>query len=235
MSSIKKLLLNGIKPVGKTMYIYGGSWNKEDTGAGKEAITIGLSSLWKEFADKQTSSYDYKSYMYMNNLGLDCSGYIGWTIYNTLKNKYSKTGYVYKSTDIGKKLSQLKMGNISNTIVNYKPGDILCSNCNCCKHVWLAIGQCSDKSVVLLHSSPPGVMLSGTTTPDNKNSEAIQLAQYYMHTYYPKWFARFPQIERNSTYLTHYYQFRWYEYVLSDNENYSAMSVENILKDLFNA
>lgn len=235
MTSIKAFLMNAKKPIGKTMYIYGGGWNKEDVSAGNEAMSIGLSELWEQFANKQTYKYNFKDYYYCNNLGLDCSGYVGWIIYNTFQNLYSTNGYVYKSTDVGYNLVKLNLGIINDKIIDYRAGDILCSKCNCCKHVWISIGQCSDDSVLLFHSSPPGVMLSGTTTPDNKKSEAIELAQYYMKKYYKQWYNRFPEIKRDSTYLTHYRQFRWHNDILPDTENYKNMSVENVLKDLFSA
>ena len=77
-------------PIGKTMYIYGGGWNENDTGAGIEAMTLGIDPKWAEFAQKQDSSYNFKDYDYKQNkeyihLGLDCSGYIGWLLYNIFR------------------------------------------------------------------------------------------------------------------------------------------------------
>ena len=97
--TIKEFLKTGLEPMGTTMYTYGGGWNEEDTGAGTEARTIGLSARWAEFAAQQTSSYNYKDYDYKKNgdvihLGLDCSGYVGWVLYNTLETENGKEGYV---------------------------------------------------------------------------------------------------------------------------------------------
>lgn len=36
-------LKNALKPVGQTLYIYGGGWNEAQTGSGTEALTLGLS------------------------------------------------------------------------------------------------------------------------------------------------------------------------------------------------
>jgi hypothetical protein len=53
--------------------------------------------------------------------------------------------------------------------------------------VYIVIGQCDDGSVLLVHSSPAGVQINGTTTPSGENdSKAIILATKYMHEYYPK-------------------------------------------------
>lgn len=42
------------------MYIWGGGWNEEDTGAGVEATRLGLAPAWVEFTSQQDSSYDYE-------------------------------------------------------------------------------------------------------------------------------------------------------------------------------
>ena len=48
-------------------------------------------------------------------------------------------------------------------------------------HVWLSLGPCNDGSVVILHSSPSGVHISGTPTPKGiENSHAIDLANKYI-------------------------------------------------------
>ena len=62
-----------------------------------------------------------------------------------------------------------------------KPGDIGYNS----GHTWIVIGQCSDKSVVIVHSTPQaGVQISGTTTPTgNYSSQAVALAKKYMAMY----------------------------------------------------
>ena len=54
-------LKNALKPVGQTLYIYGGGWNEAQTGSGTEALTLGLSKEWKSFYDSQDSSYNYEN------------------------------------------------------------------------------------------------------------------------------------------------------------------------------
>ena len=74
-------------------------------------------------------------------------------------------------------------------------------------HVWICIGKCEDVSVVFVHSSPPGVQINGTTTPDGKeDSMAIKLATHYMTKYYQEWAEEYPKFSRNEDYLTKYSQ-----------------------------
>lgn len=49
----------------------------------------------------------------------------------------------------------------------------------------MVLGQCADKSVVILHCTPnAGVQISGTPTPDGTyGSQAIKLAELYMAKY----------------------------------------------------
>mgnify|MGYP000688916402 FL=1 len=85
-------------------------------------------------------------------------------------------------------------------------------------HVWLSLGQCFDGSVVILHSSPAGVHISGTPTPKGaENSQAIKLANKYMSKYYPVWNKKYPV--KPFDYLGKYSQFRWYDNVLYDKYN----------------
>ena len=87
------------------MYIWGGGWNEEDTAAGIEATTLGLSPNWAAFAGKQNAGYNYKNHRYRIHDGLDCSGYVGWAVYNTLETENGRPGYVYKSTDMPQKMA----------------------------------------------------------------------------------------------------------------------------------
>ncbi len=241
--TIKNLLLTCLEPVGKTMYIYGGGWNEEDTGAGVEAVSIGLSSTWKEFYDKQNSSYDYSDYNYKKDvsvihLGLDCSGYVGWAVYNTINTENNLEGYVSSSKKIASNLAAKGWGFLApkNSFTDYLAGDIMSASCNDCAHVWICIGQCDDGSVVFVHSSPPGVQISGTyTRAGNKNSQAVTLANQYMKKYYPQWYEKYPDSSRNQSYLSHYDRFRWTDGImLSDPDGLRNMKAEDVLKSLFN-
>lgn len=235
--SIKNLIKTAFEPVGKVMYIYGGGWNENDDGAGVEAMTHGLSKSWIDFTNKQDSEYNFKDYDYRENLnvihyGLDCSGYVGWVIYNVLNDG---KGYVTNSYKMDDMLAEKGYGSITlkENVTDSRAGDIMCSGCNCCKHVFISLGKCSDGSMLLLHSSPPGVQISGTYTPKgSKNSDAIRLAEEYMKKYYSEWYNKYPENCRDISYLTHYDKFEWS--ILRDEEGYRKMSPEEILKDIFN-
>ena len=240
-STIKNFLKTAIAPVGSTMYVWGGGWNKADTGAGTDAKRIGLSPAWRSFAKNKKASYNYKKYRYQIHNGLDCSGYVGWAVYNVLNTKKNEKGYVYSASRQAKQFSKLGFGTYKSAkkVKDYKAGDIMSSTCSCCGHVWITIGECKDGSVVLIHSSPAGVQINGTVSPKGKkNSQAVKLAKKYMKKYYKSWYKKYSKMDRGSTYLSHYGQMRWKttgnNIVLSDPEGYRNMSPEVILKDLFN-
>ena len=236
--TIKNFLKTGLEPMGTTMYLYGGGWNEEDTGAGTEARTIGVSSRWAEFASKQTSSYSHKNYNYKTDPnvihdGLDCSGYVGWVLYNTLETENGKEGYVDYNNKVLERLQSEGYGTLtmSSNVTNYKPGDIMKTP----DHVWIVVGPCEDGSVVLMHSSPPGVQFSGTPTPSgNTSSQAVTLATYYKKTYYKDWYDRYPSSSKGMSYLSGYDQFRWtVGSSFSDPDGYQNMTAVQVLKDLF--
>lgn len=240
VSTIKNFLKTALAPVGSTMYVWGGGWNKADTGAGTDARRVGLSPAWRSFARGKTSSYDYNDYRYEIHKGLDCSGYVGWAVYNVLNVKNHGRGYVFSASMQAKKLSELGFGSYrtEHQVTEYQAGDIMSSTCSCCSHVWIVVGQCSDNSVVLLHASPSGVQLNGTVTPNGeKNSQAIRLAARYMKKYFKSWYQKFPQMDRGIAYLNHYGQMRWKTtgngITLSDPDGLQTMSAEDVLEELF--
>ena len=81
-------------------------------------------------------------------------------------------GYTVVSGEIGSYYSRAKAGEaivnqsyLSQNGWTLKPGDIGYND----GHTWIVLGQCSDKSVVIVHSTPQaGVQISGTTTPTGK-------------------------------------------------------------------
>lgn len=234
-STLKKLLQTALQPVGSTMYVWGGGWNEADTGAGREARTIGVSPKWKQFFQKQTSAYDYRKTRYQIANGLDCSGYIGWCIYNIQNTENGKTGYVMLADQMAENFASRGWGTYTQKgkVKNYRAGDIMSSS----GHVYLVVGQCSDGSVVLLHSSPPGVQLAGTPDRNGKSeSKAVKLARKYMKKYYPEWYRKYPNCAKGSSYLTQFSQMRWDlsgDAVMTDPEKYRNKTAEQILRDLY--
>ncbi len=230
--TVKNMLANATLPIGKAVYVYGGAWNEEDTAAGIEAMSYGISPQWEKFYNSQSASYDYSTTRYQIHNGLDCTGYVGWTMYQLFGNTYSDTGYVYASKKMAATYAGLFGGTYTDksNVTKRQCGDIMSSN----GHAYMVVGQCKDGSVVFLHASPPAVSLCGTYTPGgNKNSEAVKLATHYMKTYFPSHYKKYPSVSRNQKYLTDYNRMQWSEEVLPDPDGYRDMWADEILKDLF--
>ena len=226
--SLLSFLRTAMKPVGSTMYIWGGGWNEEDTGAGIEAVTLGISPNWAAFAAQQDGSYNYKNHRYQIHDGLDCSGYVGWTVYNTLETQDGQEGYVGKAAQMAQSFSQLGFGEYipAKDMEHWQPGDIMSMK----GHVWISLGMCQDGSVLLVHASPPGVILCGTQLSDGSDSQAVQLAEKIMKEHYPDWYSRYPKCSRSISYLTDSSAMRWSREVLSDEEGLAEMNAEEAIQ-----
>ena len=210
--TVKNFLLTGMMPVGTTLYIYGGGWDWQDIGSSIQARTIGVAPDWVRFfenndasytykeqdgdeekADPATSYYPYGGYNEYYYAGLDCSGYLGWTIYNTLETE----------NEFAKRLSDKGFGEWTQDIMmpdgengyEMTPGDIMSIN----GHVWISLGTCGDGSVVIIHSTPsmsrsgqPGGGVQISAVGYDEECEAYALADKYMSEYYPEWYGRYP-------------------------------------------
>ncbi len=230
--SILDLLQIATEPIGKTMYVWGGGWNEEDTAAGVEAVTIGISNAWEAFARLQDSSYDYNNTRYQIHDGLDCSGYIGWLVYNAVETENGKEGYVLSASKMAADFASRGFGEYLTTSdlnQHWQAGDIMSMN----GHVWMVVGMCEDGSVLMLHSSPPGVGFYGTTLADGSKSQAVTLAEHVMKTYYPDWYAKYPKCDRPYFYLTTSSAMRWNRETLTDDEDLSNLSAQEIVHRLF--
>ena len=229
--SILGFLQTAVQPVGSTMYVWGGGWNEEDTGAGAEAVTLGVSPQWAIFAAGQNGDYNYKDHKYQIHDGLDCSGYVGWAVYNTLETENGNPGYVCSSTKMAREFANRGLGTYipSEKVTQWRPGDIMSMK----GHVWIVVGMCEDGSVLLLHASPPGVIFSGTKLPDGSDSDAVALAERIMKEHFPDWYARFPKNARPYSYLAKSSAMRWSEDVLADPENMSDMTAEEVVALIF--
>ena len=224
--TMQEFLKIAMEPVGQTMYVWGGGWNEEDTGAGIEATTLGLSSQWKIFFEQQSSNYDYQTTLYQIHDGLDCSGYVGWVIYNLMESESGQSGYVMKSQEMASTYASYGWGTFTpySEVTDHKPGDIFSNE----GHVYISLGTCDDGSVLLVHSSPPGVRLCGTLLASGESSKAVELASSIMSTHYPEWFEKYPSCEVDLSYLTNYDQFRWNADTLSDAQFIQNLSAEEI-------
>lgn len=232
-STIKNLLRAGIAPMGSTMYIWGGGWTGQELAGGKMAHSTGISAKWRKFASKQGKKYNYQNYRFKRNLGLDCSGFVGYCVYNVMETKNGGPSYVTFASQEGKMYARRGYGTYiaANKVKNRKAGDIMTSS----GHVWICLGECSDGSAVVLHASPPIVGMAGTASRTGKSeSKAVKLVRKYMKKYYPSLYKKYPNsIYRGSYYNTSYGRMRWNDKTLKDPEGYRKMSAEQIMKDLF--
>lgn len=240
--SLKQFLQIALLPCGQTLYVWGGGWNEEDTGAGSDAVTLGLNPGWKEFFDKQASSYDFHAHRFAFGCGLDCSGYVGWVLYNLLEQESGKEGYVSKASTMAKDLAERGLGTFipHEKVDHYAVGDIVSIE----GHIFICIGECEDTSIVLLHSSPQaGVQISGTVRngetlctdqlpSGEEKSEAWHLADKAMKTCFPACSAVFP-----TKYCDERYRkgsiMRWDlegEKVIEDREGLSHLAPLNVLE-----
>ena len=253
VKTITNLLRTAFYPCGKTLYVWGGGWNPEDTGSGIGSTTIfkDIVPRWEKFFDKQGKDYTFtedkdENGAYFNiNEGLDCSGYVGAVIYNVVNTKSGQDGYVDSSGKIVPNFVAKGWGElISKEKVNkHYAGDIMGKR----GHVYICLGDCDDGSLVLIHSSPKGVQICGTTDKDkNKSSKAIHLAERYMREYYLDFDKKFydenysgPRYVSEVNYLTDFDQMSWYtdgreRSLLTDPDKLREMKVEDVLKFLFN-
>ena len=219
--TLKTYLQNALVPCGRTLYSWGGGWDDSD------ASIIGYQEQWQNFFKRHnTPGYDYDDYRYSYGNGLDCSGFAAWTLYNTLYTTSGGAWLVYQSTTVAS--SYYKKGWVklakNGKSQTYKPGDVVSMD----GHVWISLGECSDGSVLLVHSSPKGCQISGT------EGRAAKLAAYYMKKYFPEW----PYEARTvgSSYLNYVGKARWKVtgsgHILSDPDGIQKMSADKVMKVL---
>ena len=232
--TIKNYLLGGLIPVGKVLYVWGGGWT--------DATRKGISSTMKKWYNSQDKNYNYLKWNDLSAAnrakGFDCSGFVGWCTYqvmHTVSNEgYGYTcvsgevGGQYKANGWGSIISQKRLASKEYVL---KAGDIGFN----AGHVFIVLGQCRDKSVVVLHSTPPaGVQLAGTTTPDGGyDSQAVALAKRYMSGYSGT--KKYPYNSSFGNAIPKYRYFRWKTSVLTDPEGYRNKYADEILADLFSS
>ena len=230
-STIEAFLKTAIKPVGSTMYIWGGGWDGEDQTSGATATQIGLGKNWSNFAETQDENYDFREHRFERENGLDCSGYVGWVLYNTFEEKNGKTGYVTASTDMAKSLAERGWGKLIKNPRVFLPGDIVSME----GHVWICLGTCEDGSVLLVHSSPPGVSVCGIASmkqDESCQSTAVSLATEYMTKEHLIWQEKYPNRQVSTEYLKNVVLFRWSKSIMSDVEKIQGKSAEEIMRIL---
>ena len=268
--TLKNYLQTAMNPVGTALYVYGGSWDWQDVNSSNQALTIGLPQSWIDFFQQQDANYTYMndddpahSYYPHNSwnqyyyAGVDCSAYIGWTVYNVMHTESTTNdlsdGYVMSAVKMAKTFADKGWGTWTRDIKSFKPGDIFSMS----GHVWTVLGVCDDGSIVFLHSTPSdskagqgggGVQLSALNpnSDNDKNCEAYKLVTKYMTKYYPEWSTRYDGVLGSyDSYATpasgSEYSKTWSGNFswnldgtgLTDPDGYADMSAAEILADLF--
>lgn len=222
--TLKSYLQNAMVPCGRTLYIWGGGWG----GIGTDTAIIGYQNEWQSFFNENgTSSYDYTKYRYDYGKGLDCSGFAAWTLYNTLYSSPGKVNLVTQSTTVASTYTKKGWTKLAENGKDktFKPGDVVSMS----GHVWISLGQYSDGSVLLVHSSPKGVQISGT------KGTAYTKAKYYMQKYFPEWPYEARQV--SDSYLNYVGKARWITSgsgsVMKDPDGIQKMSANQVMKLLF--
>lgn len=277
--TLKNVLSTALNPVGTCLYVYGGTWEWQDEGvlaaggsSSPQATNIGLHQTWLDFFQSQDENYVYrnnadptKSYyphMAYNQYyyaGTDCSGYMGWLVYNVANTQSGNEGYVTSARLEAKMFADKGFGSWVPSLnsesiqpADFKPGDIFSTS----GHTWICLGKCEDGSLVIMHSTPSasktgkdggGVQISAVAPKGASTTEceAYELAKEYMAKYYPAWSQRYtpvvktwPDYVRDSGGNTESTigKFSWGtgegEY-LTDPDGYANRTANQILKDLF--
>ncbi len=258
--TLKNFLTTAMMPVGQTLYIYGGGWNWQDDGASNQARHIGMPIYWNTFFNDNDEYFNYKNPDAANSYypfgefneyyyaGADCSGYVGWALYNTLEKESGNEGYVDYASDIAWNMANNGYGSLTQSFSksDLKPGCIMSMS----GHIWICLGSCDDGSIVIMHSTPSpskagikggGVQLSALGAMD---SEAYSLCNKYMTNYFPEWSERYNVISLDYSTYTEVSTsktglFSWNitnntdYYGLCDPDGYSNMSADDILADIF--
>ena len=246
--TVLSFLQNALKPVGRTLYVFDGGWNANPDAGTVDSGLIGYQeSWWDFFTSHAVAGYDHTPYTAKYGLGLDCSGYVQWAVYNALYTEQNPYGLL-RSFDIAG--SYISNGWAYSDNSNFRPGDVVSlDEGGNSGHVYIILGTCRDGSVLLMHSTlvpstatqGEGVQISGTSAPGagtdgvTCDSQAAILAQYYMSKYFPEWPYAVVE-EPSETYLSGaIVKASWItdgSGIMSDSVGMQDMSGEQVMKVL---
>lgn len=246
-ATVKNFLATALMPCGTTLYVYGGGWNWQDTGSGTDALTIGLADSWLQFFQSRDASYTYKDpdaahsyypfggFNQYGHEGLDCSGFVGWAVYNTVREESGGTGFVVSAANQAKLLADSGLGSCTAYGGTLRPGDVFSMK----GHVWISLGTCSDGSILILHSTPspsrsgsPGGGVQLSAIGSSEGCEAYRLADRYMREYYPQWYARYGvKLCPAASYTACVGHFTWS--ADHDPDGFRSMTPAAVLENLF--
>lgn len=244
-NTLLNLLATAMKPVGRTMYSWGGGR------VNGSVPPIGFQPEWETFYNTQKErgvQYYFREWTTYGKRasgdnvptgsptkstqinGLDCSGFVGWVIAN---NRNDGKAYIMKSTSQASTLKNWGLGTYKtrSNVTDYRPGDVMSTS----GHVYMVIGPSEKGGVVLVHASPNGVKLGGFGGGEKTAAE-------YMEKYWSDVSDRkkaFNFGTYHNKYAGDYDQFRWnivesgLDGGIHDKEGIMNMTAEEILKILF--
>lgn len=236
VTSVKNFLKVAIAPIGNTLYVAGGGYGLEGRNKRGFSSKIGISPQWRYFYERTVKNIDLSKSKYRIHSGLDCSGYVGFAIYNSLEVWDFSNSYQAYTNILLTHLYKKGLGDYipKSRVKDYKVGDIMSTFNGDYGHTWIVLGTCDDGSIVVVHSSQSGVKLSGSLRPDlKKPSQAHELAKKYMKKYYPIWTRYAKSLYMEYDFVKESGILRWHDYIMSDPEGYRDMGVEQVLEDLF--
>ena len=274
--TLKNFLATAFQPLGTTLYIFGGGWDYQDIGTANMGRSIGVCKDWVKFFDEQTANYTYKDASKKNETyypfgkyneyyyaGLDCSGFVGWAIYNLLNTESLEgAGFIMGATKIANYMYKLGYGTWLHTIEGWdeknpdykvwakevRVGDILSTS----EHIMIVLSKCDDGSFIIIHSTPNysktgypggGVQMSAVNPNDDLSNdcEAFYLCQEYTQKYFKKWSERY-NVKMVSLSVAFDFidsrnitgLFHWdINGKISDPDDYYHKTAKEILRDLF--
>jgi hypothetical protein len=184
------------------------------------------------------------SYFFYYFAGLDCSGYVGWVLYNTLHAESGLDSYVMSSTKMASTFAGKGWGTFDTSPKDLRPGDIVSIR----GHVWVCLGRCEDGSMVIAHSTPsdsrdgqPGGGVQLTALGESRNCQAYALTDRYMSRYFPTWYQRYSATLKSYASYTDFAaeptgRFSWNLIeggVLTDPDGIADMTADRVLALLF--
>ncbi len=247
--TLTNLLKTAIAPMGRTLYVFGGAWNWQDNGGDANSTTIGVPPDWIDFFNSNDASYEYKNpdptisyypflgYNEYHYCGADCSGFVGWTVYNTLHDQPGGQSYVMSSRIMAQTLADTyHLGTFSKD-QDLMTGDIVSMP----GHVYMVIGRCDDGSLLIAHSTVNHGQGSGpqlSAVSNDPNCEAAELARRYMARF-PEWHVRYDTMVKDpAVYLDFasqptYGHFTWSPDILPDPDGLKDKTPQEILEIIF--
>ena len=212
--TIRNLLRTALVPCGRTLYSWGG-------GHGPDTNLAGMPQGWVDYFESHSSSTFEPQYTYIQYWnGVDCSGYSSWVVANTTGDR---SGSAILAQNVAQAYTNRGWTGLYGTDnKTFKPGDFVSVLYG---HIWISLGQCSDGSVLLIHSGGNGIQLSGT------GGKAMAMASYYMKKYFPYW----PYETADYSWLLgeRSYTARWHtdgRGLLTDPDGMQNMSAEQVMQ-----